>query len=175
MYLVSIYFDNNTDKKIRQYMNRVAEVSGNQYMIEGQVPPHITISAFETKQESKVIEQLDKMAQELKRGTLQWASVGVFLPYVIFLAPVLNEYLHDLSVKVYDSIVDVEGITISRFYQPLQWMPHTTVAKKLTEEEMSVAFKVLQKSFRMFSGEVTRIGVAKTNPYQEIINWDFDL
>ena len=44
--------------------------------------------------------------------------------------------------------------------------------KKLTQEEMAKAFDVLQKSFGMFAGRVTRIGLAKTNPYHDVINWD---
>ena len=98
MYLISIYFDEKTNKKIQQYINQVAEKTGNTFMLDGNVPPHITISAFETRQEEKVIEVLEKVVQNLTPGKLQWASVGQFFPYVIFLAPVLNEYLHELSV-----------------------------------------------------------------------------
>ena len=46
MYLISIYFDENTEKKMKGYMNQIAKKSGNFAMIEGNVPPHITVSAF---------------------------------------------------------------------------------------------------------------------------------
>ena len=168
MYLISIYFDEQTNKRITQYIHQVAKKSGNTFMLDGNVPPHITISSFETRNEEKVIQVLERKLPELKRGTLQWASVGVFLPYVIYLAPVLNEYLHNLSLCIYKSVVEVEDTTISRFYRPLQWMPHTTIGKKLSKEEMSKAFEVLQNQFGVFSGQVTKIGLAKTNPYEEL-------
>lgn len=56
----------------------------------------------------------------------------------------------------------------------MQWMPHTTIAKKLSVEQMHIAFKTVQNNFRMLEGTVTKIGLAKTNPYQEIRNWDLE-
>ena len=52
------------------------------------------------------------------------------------------------------------------------WLPHTTIAKKLSQEEMRTAFMVLQESFGMFFGDVVRIGLAKTNPYEDIVTWE---
>lgn len=168
MYLISIYFDEETNKTIQSYINQVAEKTGNAFMLEEKVPPHITISAFETKQEEKAIEALEKAVSDTKSGQLQWASVGEFFPYVIYLAPVLNEYLHSLSQNVYDCIKEIDDTEISQYYRPFQWLPHTTIGKKLSEGEMKLAFEVLQKNFAMFQGNVTKIGVAKTNPYRDV-------
>ena len=85
--------------------------------------------------------------------------------------PVLNEYLHNLSFLINDSLLSVSDITFNKFYMPMQWVPHTTIGKKLSEEEMIIAFKTLQNNFKMFSGQVTKIGLAKTNPYEEIKVW----
>ncbi len=174
MYLVSIYFDESTDKRIRQYIKQVAKKSGNYAMIDGDVPPHITISAFETKHEDEVIQILDQKIQSFNKGMLQWVSIGVFLPQVIYLAPVLNEYLHELSVAVYESIFELDGIIVRKCYQPLQWMPHTTIGKQLSKEEMANAFVTLQNNFHVFKGEVTKIGLAKTNPYRDIALWELE-
>lgn len=167
MYLISIYFDENTENTIRKLMGKVADKSGNRYMLEAKVPPHITIASFETNQVEKVIELLDDKIHEMKRGTLQWVSIGVFNPHVIYLAPVLSEYLHSLSVIVNETVSSIDNISMNRFYLPMQWMPHTTIAKKLSVEEMLLAFKALQNNFRMFNGAVTKIGLAKTNPYRQ--------
>ena len=51
MYLISIYFDKKTEIRIQSYINDVANVSGNSFMIDNHVPPHITVSAFETLNE----------------------------------------------------------------------------------------------------------------------------
>jgi len=172
MYLVSLYFDEKADARIRQYINMVAKRTNNTYMLEGQVPPHITISAFESKHENVVIEKLDECLKMGLGGTIQWASVGAFFPNVLYLSPVLNAYLHQLTVTVYDAIKDVDDTIVRKCYQPFCWLPHTTIGKKLSDEEMKIAFAVLQESFGVFSGEVVKIGLAKTNPYEDIVTWE---
>ena len=91
MYLISLYFDEKTDNRISQYIQQVAKASGNTYMLDGNVPPHMTISAFETREEEQVVAALEGEISKMKTGTVQWASVGQFFPYVLFISPVLNE------------------------------------------------------------------------------------
>lgn len=169
MYLISAYFDDVTTLKVQQYINHVAKKTGNTYMLDACVPPHITISSFCTEQEKQVMELLAQKADKLKQDTIQWVSVGAFFPYVIYLAPVLNQYLHTLSLEIYDCLTQVGDIAISSCYQPFCWMPHMTIGKKLGEEEMRKAFQVLQNQFGAFSGQVTKIGLAKTNPYEDLM------
>lgn len=169
MYLISIYFDEKTNNRIQRYMNRVAEESGNTSMIEAKVPPHITISAFETRMEHEAVRLLEKNVARLKSGTLTWVSVGVFLPYVLYLAPVLNEYLHGLSSDIYKMLSEKEEISVSKYYRPFQWLPHTTIGRKLSAEEMQTAFRVMQEQFGVFSGQVIEIGLARTNPHEDIV------
>ena len=172
MYLVSLYFDDKTAMKIQGLINKVSVKSGNDFMTHNNVPPHITIALFQTDEEDRVVEILDKRIKDIDRGEIIWASIGIFKSSVIFLAPVLNEYLHNLSVNIYEGISSVENISISKFYLPFNWMPHTTIAKKLTKEELMSAFQELEKNFRTLSGMVTRIALSKTNPYEDIIVWD---
>lgn len=53
-------------------------------------------------------------------------------------------------------------------------MPHTTIAKKLIREELILGFEELEKNFNIFSGEITKIALSKTNPYEDIIIWNLD-
>ena len=88
MYLISVYFDDNTNVKINQLIKKVAEKTGNAFMIDGNVPPHITISAFETKKEKEVIEKLQKCVKRFECKDIQWVSVGTFMPHVLYITPV---------------------------------------------------------------------------------------
>lgn len=168
MYLISLYFDEKTNYKIEQLIKKTAEKSGNMFMIDGKVPPHITVSAFETKQEKDVIIKLEEYAQGTKKGNLQWVSVGTFLPHVIYISPVLNEYLHTMSEDIFETLNGIDDTIISKYYRPFQWLPHTTIGKTLSGEEMKKAFEVLQEQFAVLTGTVTKIGLAKTNPYEEL-------
>ena len=105
------------------YITQVAKRSGNPFMIEKNVPPHLTISAFETRSEDQVISLFEETRDMFQSGEIIWCSVGAFFPNVLYLSPVLNTYLQELS-----------GV---------------------------------------FSSRVVRIGFAKTNPYEEL--WNFEL
>jgi len=170
MYLVSIYFDDKTEKWIEKYIKDVAKKSGNTFMVDNKVPPHITIAAIETDRIEDVVSKMDRESSSLEIGSVTFASVATFLPSVIYLAPVLNEYLHQLSTKVNSIIGSVSGVELSDKYMPFSWLPHVTIGKKLSKEEMRIAFEVLQNSFGVFDGKVVRIGIAKTNPYVDIFS-----
>lgn len=172
MYLLSLYFDEQTAHRITQYIKQVAAASGNPYMLENHVSPHITLSAFETNRIEPILEKLDQHIPKLPSGTLQWASAGQFFPYVLFLAPVLNEYLHTLSVTAYQILSAEPEVSVSRYYRPFQWLPHTTIGKKLSPDELLAGVRVLQNSFGLFRGDVVRIGLAKTNPYEDLVVWE---
>lgn len=168
MYLISIYFDESCDKRIRNLINQVAKNTGNSSMTDDCVPPHITISAFETKDEATALSCLKKCANVLTSNEIQWVSVSTFFPYVIYLTPLLNEYLFDMSKTIYNLFSQIDDIQINKFYKPFSWQPHTTIGRKLSEKEMQIAFETMQKQFSPFKGYVTKIGLASTNPHRDI-------
>lgn len=191
MYLISIYFDEQTSASLEKIIKRVAEATGNTFMLDNQVPPHITVAAVETRREDELLDCINQLVCEsrnddervlttrdmsqstLRSGELQLVSVGAFFPQVLFVQPVLNEYLYNLSVKLSEKLSAIEETIVSPYYQPFGWLPHCTIAKQLTQEQMVEAFKVLQQHFVPMEGRVTRIGVARTNPHRDIKVWEF--
>lgn len=172
MYLLSLYFDDNSSKKIQLLINNTALKSKNNFMVENNVPPHITIASFQSQNEEEVIKRLDSVIKDIEKDKITLASIGVFKSSVLFLSPVLNEYLHNLSVNINKEISKIKDVSISRFYLPFSWMPHITIAKKLSRDELLLGFQELEKNFSTFNGEVIKIGLSKTNPYEEIIKWN---
>lgn len=172
MYTISVYFDEKSNKTIQQYITQIAKETGNTYMVDEQVPPHITLSAFDTKKESEIIEIVDNMSKTWNKFPLQWVSVGQFMPYVVFLAPVLNVELYSAATEVYGELMELGEVSIRNCYKPFQWLPHTTLAKMLTQEEMMNAVKLLHNQFGVVKGTATRIALSKTNPHMDIAVFD---
>ena len=190
MYLISIYFDGQTSASLEKLIRRVAEATDNTFMLDNQVPPHITVAAVETRREDELLDCINQLVCEsrnddervlttrdmtqstLRSGELQLVSVGAFFPQVLFVQPVLNEYLYNLSVKLSEKLSVIEETIVSPYYQPFRWLPHCTIAKQLTQEQMVEAFKVLQQHFVPMEGRVTRIGVARTNPHRDVKVWE---
>lgn len=172
MYLVSAYFDNHTNKILARYMEEIARKTGNHFMTENEVPPHLTISSAEARSGEILLPFIQQLQGTLKQGEVRFVSVGMLFPYVMYVTPVMNSYLLELSTKVYDSICSIPEVSVSKYYRPLQWLPHVTLGKKLTKEQMRVAFEIMQEKFIPFTGKITEIGLAKVNPHEDLLRFE---
>ena len=172
MYLVSIYFDEKTNERLKSYIEQVAKKTGNRFMIEGNVPPHITVGAFESKaSEEELVETLQTKLSGMKTGKVQLVSVGTFQTSSIFISAVYNEYLHEMCKSVCHALENVDNTVIRKNYQPFHWLPHVTIGKTLSKEQQLAAFEELQHSFGPLEASVVKIGLSKTNPYMDIFTW----
>lgn len=176
-YLVSLYFDDKTNKQILKYMTAVAEATGNDYMLEHKVPPHITISSFEVEESNldavrQLVQKFNEVFQNASGGVVQWVGTGAFMTSALYLMPVLNQYLQNLMEDVYDVVSADKDIKKSKYYQPFQWLPHTTIGKKLDAVQLVKAFEVVQPDFKVITGNVIKIGLAKASPYEDIVAWN---
>lgn len=174
MYLISIYFDKETEDRLNLTMQRVAKATGNYFMLDHQVSPHITVASVETKREEELIARIESIAKDLVQGEIKFVSAGTFSTKVMFVQPVLNEYLQQLSVTLTKELEQMDETILSPYYKPFSWLPHCTIAKQLSKEEVQKALIKLSAQFVPFNACVTRIGVAKTNPHRDIKIWHLD-
>lgn len=95
-----------------------------------------------------------------------------FQPNVIFLAPVLNDYLSDICKILNETLLKVAEIGDNGNYLPNKWVPHTAIATALTSEQLKKAFDIIIKKFSAMDGKTNRILVAQCKPYKVIKTWD---
>lgn len=169
MYLVSIYFDEHTNKVLNRYIKGICECTGNSFMIDNNVPGHITVLSIEAPSKDVLMEKFDAASKNVASGDIIIPSIGQLLPYVIYAAPVMNEYLLELQQNMINAFSDIEGVSISKYYSKNSWMPHVTLGKTLDEKQMKSAFEYLQKHFLPFEAKVEKIGLAKTNPHEDLL------
>ena len=171
MYLLSAYFDENTNKILSRYIEMIAKETGNHFMEEHHVPPHMTISQIEARNVDVLMPSVEALRGKLQKGNIEICTVGMMLPYVIYAMPVLNKYLHDVMNVVYDMLHDIPQTSIHRYYQPMSWIPHITLGKTLTKEQMQCAVKIMQVHFAPLSATVTELGLAKVNPHEDVMRF----
>lgn len=82
MYLISVYFDHKTNHTLQNYINRIAAKTGNTFMTDNQVPPHMTISAIEAKSADILKPGFNSLRGKIKQGMVSFVSVGELLPHV---------------------------------------------------------------------------------------------
>lgn len=170
-YLISVYFDEKANKILQRYIDQIAVATGNAFMIAKNVPPHMTITSIEARTVDVLKPTFRNLDGKLKAGKIQFVSVGQLLPYVMYVTPVLNEYLSELSVQIYEAYKAIPETTISKYYQPGSWLPHITLGKTLNKEQMMEAFKVMQENFQPFEAIITEIGLAKVNPHEDVVRY----
>ena len=181
MHLISAYFDENTNKILKHLQQRIADKTGNDFMIRNNVMPHLTISAIEARNVDVLIPAFEKVCREKLQpldekgvvninNTINIVSVGQLFPRVIYAAPVLNEYMMNLSISIYNEFATITETNISKFYQPYSWMPHITLGKCLDKEQMRQAFAVLQDLFMPIDCQIAKIGLSTVNPYREVLS-----
>lgn len=171
MYLITAYFDSETNKKIQSLINHTAAAAGNSFMTVNHVPPHMTISSVEARNAEVLIPSVNNLRNTLHQGTVKFVSTGQLLPYVLYITPVLNAYLLELSNQVYNAVAEIPETSVSRYYKPLSWLPHVTIGKTLSKEQMRQAFAAVQEKFTVFDGLITEIGLAKVNPHEDVLRY----
>jgi hypothetical protein len=168
MYLISAYFDEKTNKVLSGYINGIAKASGNSFMIDNNVLPHLTILSVEALDEAEVVEKSQAVMRTLSLGEILIPTMGQILPGVIYGSAVINDYLSDVQQKLYVALKDIDGLSFSKYYKPNSWMPHITFGKTLDDRQMREAFIYMQKTFAPLEGQIVKLGVAKTNPHRDI-------
>ena len=168
MYLISIYFDKQTNKILQWYIDKIAEKTGNYFMIENRVPPHMTIAAIEARNVDILKPAFETLNGKLYSGSMKVVSVGQLFPYVMYATPVLNQELFELSEEVYSTFFDIPETKMSEYYKPFSWLPHITLGKTLDKVQMEKAFQAMQESFVPFTAQYNEIGISKVNPHEDV-------
>ncbi|MCR4788275.1 MAG: 2'-5' RNA ligase family protein [Lachnospiraceae bacterium] len=168
MYLITAYFDDETNKILQDHINAVAKVTGNHFMADNHVPPHMTLSALESRTSDELKEGFFEFADSISAHDIVIASVGMFFPYVLYAAPVPNDFLSDIPGRISEIYRNTEGVSVSRYYSVDNWMPHITVAKRLDRAQMLGAIDLLRDRFVPIYGKVVRVGLSEVNPHFDV-------
>ena len=168
-YAIVFYLDDEKTEVVKRMTHELALKCGSNYCVD--ITPHITISAIEGDDEEAIKEKAEKLSEELSRGEIAVASIGVFNPFVLYLAPLVNKYLMESSEIANDIMLKVSEIGNYGRYLPYNWVPHMAVAMKMDREGLYRGFKKLSEIFTPFRAEIKRMALIKweeDNPYQEL-------
>lgn len=170
-YAIELYYDKETEKKLFDLAQRVADENLSTKFIEWKTRPHLTLACFNDVDEQKCIEQLKIFARDHKVIPAYISSIGMFNDTkTIFASPIMNRSMYQLQAELHECLSDFDT-TGWEWYCPDRWVPHCTLA--LTrEDEDSVFYKasdLILHEFKKMSGEFVEIGLVKiTFPVNEI-------
>ncbi len=171
-YAVTLEFDKISEKKMQEMIEEVARVTGCDQMIQQKVPPHVTVSALEGDNDEALLAEMEEIAAFMSKHTLRFANIGVFNPLVIYLGPIMNEFLLDTCRTVNERLLKYVEVGNKGNYLPNHWVPHVGIALKLTPDALNEAFDIVREKFTPFDATVERIVLVKAEPYEEMKSWE---
>lgn len=172
MYLISLYFDEKSTILLQKHQSEIEKGTQQYFLSQKKIPVHMTLSTTSEIDESLLIDYINESISQFKTGMIDLVFIGSFSKNTIFLAPVYNEYLHNLSKKINHLISLVSHQKKDNRYQPFHWQPHITLARKLDEKQLLTAFQILNQLFEPFQIKVTRIALSSSQPYHDIHVWN---
>ena len=168
-YAIVLYMNDEQTAMVNGMIRELAPECGSDFCLG--IVPHVTISAIISDDEEAVKEEACKLSRLLTGGEIKIASIGVFNPFVLFLAPVVDSYLTESSRIANDTMLKVSEIGNKGRYIPNNWVPHMAVAMKMDKEGLYKGFKKLSEIFNPFTARIDKMALIKweeDDPYQEL-------
>lgn len=153
LYILAGY-DNETEAHLSNIQNKLYELGfiGTQTK---NIPQHITLGAFSTNCESKLIDSLKTLAKTTAPIYITFNHVGIFGgSKVLFIAPDCSEEL--LKLK-------------ENFGSSYNWTPHTTMLVD-TPDMIYRALPTVMEQFSAFSGKITTLHLYEFFPTRHILS-----
>lgn len=171
-FAVTLEFDKQSETMMQEMIDEVARVTGCDFMKQQNVPPHVTVCCLEGENEAVLLSEMEEIAAYMSKSAVRYANIGVFNPLVIYLGPIMNEFLQNTCRTVNERLLQYAEVGNKGNYLPNHWVPHAGIAVKLTPEALKEAFSIVQEKFRPFEAMAERIVLAKAEPYEELRAWE---
>ena len=174
-YAVTLYFDSHTNELILEAMKDIAAVTGNNYMLDNSVPPHLSLGLFHAEEEKagEMEKYFAEFVETLKSKEtdfiLNFNGPDNFADKVIFLSVARDETLMNLNRNLHQLFLPHFEAGDNRNYLPENWIPHIALAVKLDSQQFEKGFEVAKNFPLPGTAKITLATLAKCNPYNEVV------
>ncbi|KLV14435.1 hypothetical protein CHH55_23935 [Niallia circulans] len=169
MYAVVALFNPELEQSIKTIWEGL-ESNGISYYareVEDRVP-HITIANYKEIPVRNFINKMRTFYKDKEKVRLDFQTVGSFInTKTLFYSPTITEELLDLHSNHHRNfasfIDDKESV-----YLPGKWIPHCTLANRLSEEKLQDAYNYCLKINEKLKGEINRIGLIRIDSKKHV-------
>ena len=176
-YAVSLHFTPDVNDIITSAVKSIAEVTGNSFIIENKIPPHVTIGAFHATKadEAKLIQMVEDFTKTQKAGTVQFTKIGNFNGKVLFLKPEKDGFLVQINEELHSILLPEFKKAENGYYLPEIWFPHTTLATRLNQSQFEKAAKITETIKLPLETEIKEIAVYQCSPFAELNRYKLEV
>lgn len=171
-YAIVLYFDAVTNDTINEIIKTISVITDNTYMIDVNIPPHITIGSFLCDESDRLMAEVGDFMKDVDTFQVKFDGVGAFEPKVLFASPVKDDYLEKINLAIHEILLENFQPADNEYYTPTKWIPHCALAVRLDEKQFQQARKVEDQIQLPMIAKVEKIALARCNPYEEIKVWE---
>lgn len=172
-FAVMLYFDDDTDKKVKEYFEKLRKLSNNDYMLDNNMPAHITLAMWNS--EYNFAKEIEKYAHSFKAFDVVFSSIGFFNDEErhIFLAPVDSKSFKDFHDGLYDVIKLPDENDFIKMYKDSDiWVPHATIGYQVKKDLFGEALVECESIKLPILSKAKKIALAVCCPFKEVAVFD---
>lgn len=174
-YAVIVYLDHESEVSIHKIQSEVSRVTGNTYLSDNRILPHITLSLFSKESYQEILEDLASFAPELKDISISLSSIGIFnsTPAVVNLLPVVSDEL----IRIHENLKEKLSRYISDFnpyYERANWVPHCAVAVNISPDELPGSIEITCRLFTPMTCTLRTLSLVECDPYSKVFDWNIN-
>jgi 2'-5' RNA ligase len=160
MYGVIALFDEKTEQIIKDIWKELSEKSISFYAEEVEDRrPHITIASYNDLNKSEFIRLMDKFYDDKTNVDITFSSIGSFLSSgTLFFLPTVTTELIEFHFNHHEYFKEFNDNPNS-LYLPGKWIPHCTIANRLSHEKLTEAFSYCSKRKGTIHGKINKIAL----------------
>ncbi|MFD1737903.1 2'-5' RNA ligase family protein [Bacillus salitolerans] len=160
MFGVIAIFDEKTERLIKEIWHELRERNISSYAFEVEDrKPHITIATYRDVNNKEFFKRMDDVYEGTQAVDITFESIGSFLNSgALYFAPTVTRKLNDLHVSHHRHFVQFNDIPDS-LYLPNYWIPHCTIANRLSSENLTKAFEYCTNCYSKIEGRIDKIAV----------------
>jgi len=171
-FAVNIYFDPETEALLQRYW-KALDHANIPNKTQRAFRPHITLCIFDDINCDDCECYINQVSSQLSMHAITLDHIGIFNngQKVLFLAPAPNEKMLRMHKEIYETLAQYAR-NPWKLYHPNEWVPHSTLANDLEEEELMRALAIALEIPLPIHTEISQIGIIEFDPIHTIFEVD---
>ncbi len=171
-YRIELGFDDKGENRIRNYWEKLKENKLNSYMIDSKSTPHISLAVYSDILAGRFEDELRRFSRLIKPFEVRFFGFGIFPTdeRVLYLTPKVSKYMIRVHEDFNQHFVDFND-SINPYYLPENWVPHCTLGRNFSENNIKQAIEELSKDFNPFAVKVSKISAVEFFPSRELFTF----
>lgn len=161
-FAVQMYFDRQTEARLRDLWEALARAGVNSHMIDVGARPHVSLAIFPRVGIDSLRPAMEDFARRTPPLAVRLTSVGSFPGQegVVFLSPLASDGLLGTHRRYHECLARLDAQPDPR-YLPGLWVPHCTVAVHAGPHEVAEAVRICLASDVFGPGRFEQIGLVE--------------